>query len=251
MCQLVIVVICEVGEKYVRDLVEFVVSEIGMGCVEDKFVKNVVQVCGMSGVECFFLQVLIGDNGLILIENVFWDVVVLVILFINLVVIVINNVISLIVVGNSVIFVLYLVVKKVFQWVIMLFNQVIVVVGGLENLLVIVVNLDIEIVQCLFKFLGIGFLVVIGGEVVVEVVCKYINKCLIVVGVGNLLVVVDEIVDFVCVVQFIVKGVFFDNNIICVDEKVLIVVDSVVDELMCLMEGQYVVKLIVEQVQQL
>lgn len=55
MCQLVIVVICEVGEKYVRDLVEFVVSEIGMGCVEDKFVKNVVQVCGISGVECFFL----------------------------------------------------------------------------------------------------------------------------------------------------------------------------------------------------
>lgn len=66
--------------------------------------------------------------------------------FINLAVIVINNVISLIVVGNSVIFVLYLAVKKVFQWVIMLFNQVIVVVGGLENLLVIVVNLDIEIV---------------------------------------------------------------------------------------------------------
>lgn len=57
---------------------------------------------------------LIGDNGLILIENVFWGVVVLVMFFINLVVIVINNVISLIVVGNSVIFVSYSVVKKVF-----------------------------------------------------------------------------------------------------------------------------------------
>lgn len=171
-----------------------------MGCVDDKFVKNVVQVCGMLGVECLFLQVLIGDNGLMLIENVLWGVVVLVMLFINLVVMVINNVISLIVVGNSVVFVLYLVVKKVFQWVIIFFNQVVVVVGGLENLLVIVVNLDIEIVQWLFKYFGIGLLVVIGGEVVVDVVCKYINKCLIVVGVGNFLVVVDEIVDLLCVV---------------------------------------------------
>lgn len=113
MCQQVIQVICEVGEKYVCELVEFVVMEIGMGCVEDKFVKNVVQVCGMLGVECLILQVFIGDNGLMLIENVFWGVVVLVMLFINLVVMVINNVISLIVVGNSVVFVFYLVVKKV------------------------------------------------------------------------------------------------------------------------------------------
>ncbi|WP_256937907.1 hypothetical protein, partial [Enterobacter chuandaensis] len=38
--------------------------------------------------------------------------------------------------------------------------------------------------------------------------------------------------------QAIVKGASFDNNIICADEKVLIVVDSVADELMRLMEGQ-------------
>lgn len=57
---------------------------------------------------------LIGDNGLILIENVFWGVVVSVTFFINSAVIVINNVISLIVAGNSVIFVSYSAAKKVF-----------------------------------------------------------------------------------------------------------------------------------------
>ncbi|WP_369057820.1 aldehyde dehydrogenase family protein, partial [Escherichia coli] len=51
--------------------------------------------------------------------------------------------------------------------------------------------------------------------------------------------------------QSIVKGASFDNNIICADEKVLIVVDSVADELMRLMEGQHAVKLTAEQAQQL
>ncbi len=49
----------------------------------------------------------------------------------------------------------------------------------------------------------------------------------------------------------IVKGASFDNNIICADEKVLIVVDSVADELMRLMEGQHAVKLTAAQAEQL
>ena len=46
-------------------------------------------------------------------------------------------------------------------------------------------------------------------------------------------------------------GASFDNNIICADEKVLIVVDSVADELMRLMEGQQAVKLTAAQAEQL
>ena len=51
--------------------------------------------------------------------------------------------------------------------------------------------------------------------------------------------------------EAIVKGASFDNNIICADEKVLIVVDSVADELMRLMEGQQAVKLTAAQAEQL
>ncbi|MFT3309319.1 aldehyde dehydrogenase family protein [Klebsiella pneumoniae] len=51
--------------------------------------------------------------------------------------------------------------------------------------------------------------------------------------------------------QAVVKGASFDNNIICADEKVLIVVDSVADELMRLMEGQQAVKLTAAQAEQL
>ncbi|STF92916.1 ethanolamine utilization aldehyde dehydrogenase [Escherichia coli] len=74
---------------------------------------------------------------------------------------------------------------------------------------------------------------------------------LIAAGAGNPPVVVDETADLARAAQSIVKGASFDNNIICADEKVLIVVDSVADELMRLMEGQHAVKLTAEQAQQL
>ncbi len=62
---------------------------------------------------------------------------------------------------------------------------------------------------------------------------------------------VDETADLPRAAQAIVKGASFDNNIICADEKVLIVVDSVADELMRLMEGQQAVKLTAAQAEQL
>ncbi|MDU5727367.1 MAG: aldehyde dehydrogenase family protein, partial [Neisseria sp.] len=70
-------------------------------------------------------------------------------------------------------------------------------------------------------------------------------------GAGNPPVVVDETADLARAAQSIVKGASFDNNIICADEKVLIVVDSVADELMRLMESQHAVKLTEAQAEQL
>lgn len=122
--------------------------------------------------------------------------------------------------------------------------------GGPANLLVTVANPDIDTAQRLFKYPGIGLLVVTGGEAVVEAARKHTNKRLIAAGAGNP-PVVDETADLPRAAQAIVKGASFDNNIICADEKVLIVVDSVADELMRLMEGQQAVKLTAAQAEQL
>ncbi len=249
MRQLAIAAIREAGEKHARDLAELAVSETGMGRVEDKFAKNVAQARGTPGVECLSAQVLTGDNGLTLIENAPWGVVASVTPSTNPAATVINNAISLIAAGNSVIFAPHPAAKKVSQRAITLLNQAIVAAGGPENLLVTVANPDIETAQRLFKFPGIGLLVVTGGEAVVEAARKHTNKRLT--GAGNPPVVVDETADLARAAQSIVKGASFDNNIICADEKVLIVVDSVADELMRLMQGQNAVKLTAEQAQQL
>ncbi|WP_141122880.1 aldehyde dehydrogenase, partial [Salmonella enterica] len=141
--------------------------------------------------------------------------------------------------------------KKVSQRAITLLNQAVVAAGGPENLLVTVATPDIETAQRLFKYPGIGLLVVTGGEAVVDAARKHTNKRLIAAGAGNPPVVVDETADLPRAAQSIVKGASFDNNIICADEKVLIVVDSVADELMRLMEGQHAVKLTAAQAEQL
>ncbi|RQW02217.1 aldehyde dehydrogenase family protein, partial [candidate division KSB1 bacterium] len=54
-------------------------------------------------------------------------------------------------------------------------------------------------------------------------------------GPGNPPVVVDETADLERAAEFIIKGASFDNNIICVDEKELIAVDSITDNLIQIM----------------
>ncbi|EHW8109330.1 aldehyde dehydrogenase EutE [Salmonella enterica] len=244
MRQLAIHAIREAGEKHARELAELAVSETGMGRVDDKFAKNVAQARGTPGVECLSPQVLTGDNGLTLIENAPWGVVASVTPSTNPAATVINNAISLIAAGNSVVFAPHPAAKKVSQRAITLLNQAVVAAGGPENLLVTVANPDIETAQRLFKYPGIGLLVVDAAR-------KHTNKRLIAAGAGNPPVVVDETADLPRAAQSIVKGASFDNNIICADEKVLIVVDSVADELMRLMEGQHAVKLTAAQAEQL
>ena len=241
MRQQVIQAIREAGEKHARELAELAVTETGMGRVEDKFAKNVAQARGTPGVECLTPQVLTGDNGLTLIENAPWGVVASVTPSTNPAATVINNAISLIAAGNSVVFAPHPAAKQVSQRAITLLNQAVVAAGGPANLLVTVANPDIDTAQRLFKYPGIGLLVV----------TKHTNKRLIAAGAGNPPVVVDETADLPRAAQAIVKGASFDNNIICADEKVLIVVDSVADELMRLMEGQQAVKLTAAQAEQL
>ncbi|KAF1368654.1 aldehyde dehydrogenase family protein [Yokenella regensburgei] len=243
MRQLVIQAIRDAGEKHARELAELAVSETGMGRVEDKFAKNVAQARSTPGVECLSAQVLTGDNGLTLIENAPWGVVASVTPSTNPAATVINNAISLIAAGNSVVFAPHPAAKGVSQRTITILNQAIVAAGGPENLLVTVANPDIDTAQRLFKYPGIGLLVVTGGEAVVEAARKHTNKRLIAAGAGNPPVVVDETADLARAAQAIVKGASFDNNIICADEKVLIVVDAVADELMRLMAGQQAVNL--------
>ncbi|HII0487115.1 TPA: aldehyde dehydrogenase family protein, partial [Klebsiella pneumoniae] len=173
MRQQVIQAIREAGEKYARELAELAVTETGMGRVEDKFAKNVAQARGTPGVECLTPQVLTGDNGLTLIENAPWGVVASVTPSTNPAATVINNAISLIAAGNSVVFAPHPAAKKVSQRAITLLNQAVVAAGGPANLLVTVANPDIDTAQRLFKYPGIGLLVVTGGEAVVEAARKH------------------------------------------------------------------------------
>ncbi|ACZ78036.1 Aldehyde Dehydrogenase [Dickeya parazeae Ech586] len=249
--QQVIKAIRVAGERYAQVLAEMAVAETGMGRVVDKYIKNVSQARHTPGIECLSAEVLTGDNGLTLIENAPWGVVASVTPSTNPAATVINNAISMIAAGNSVVFAPHPSAKNVSLRTISLLNKAIVATGGPENLLVSVSDPNIETAQRLFRYPGIGLLVVTGGEAVVEAARRHTDKRLIAAGAGNPPVVVDETADIPKAARAIVKGASFDNNIICADEKVLIVVDSVADALLAEMQRNHAVLLTPAQTEQL
>ncbi|WP_228411734.1 aldehyde dehydrogenase family protein [Entomomonas moraniae] len=251
MRNLAIAAIRKAGEQYAKELAELAVAETGMGRVADKTTKNLAQARLTPGTECLRPEVVTGDNGLTLIENAPWGVVASVTPSTNPAATVINNAISMIAAGNSIVFAPHPAAKKVSQRTITVLNEAIIAAGGPANLLVTVADPNIETAQRLFKYPGIGLLVVTGGDAVVESARKHTDKRLIAAGAGNPPVVVDETADIEKAAQKIVFGASFDNNIICADEKVAIVVSCVADQLISAMQKHNAVLLTAEQAKKL
>ena len=251
MRNLVIEAIRKAGEQYARELAELAVAETGMGRVEDKIAKNISQARHTPGTECLAPQALTGDHGLTLIENAPWGVIASVTPSTNPAATVINNAISMIAAGNAIVFAPHPAAKKVSQRAITLLNEAIVAAGGPANLLVTVAVPNLETAQRLFRYPGIKLLVVTGGDAVVEAAREHTDKRLIAAGAGNPPAVVDETADIPKAARDIVYGASFDNNIICADEKEIIVVSSVCDQLKAEMKNNKAVELTVEQAQKL
>ncbi|WP_434778421.1 aldehyde dehydrogenase family protein [Neisseria sp. Ec49-e6-T10] len=247
----VVQAIRDAGEKHARELAELAVQETGMGRVDDKIAKNVAQARFTPGTECLSPEALSGDNGLTLIENAAWGVIASVTPSTNPAATIINNAISMVAAGNTVVFAPHPAAKKVSQRAISLINESIVAAGGPANVLTTVFKPNIETAQRLFRYPGIKLLVVTGGEAVVDSAREHTDKRLIAAGAGNPPTVVDETADIPRAARDIVYGASFDNNIICADEKEIIVVSSVCDQLKAEMKKNKAVELTAEQAKQL
>ncbi|MDR2819809.1 MAG: aldehyde dehydrogenase EutE [Desulfovibrio sp.] len=241
----------QTGERHARELAEQAVSETGMGRVEDKVFKNVSQSRLTPGPECLTPVALSGDKGLTLIENAPWGVIASVTPSTNPAATVINNAISMISAGNTVVFAPHPAAKKVSQRTISLLNEAVVAAGGPNNVVTTVAEPNIETAQRLFRYPGIHLLTVTGGEAVVHAARKHTDKRLIAAGAGNPPVVVDETADIARAARDIVWGASFDNNIICADEKEIIAVSCICDQLKDGMEKHKAVELSADQAKRL
>lgn len=251
MRELAVEAIRRAGVEHARELAELAVAETGMGRVEDKIAKNISQARHTPGVDCLTPRVLSGDKGLTLIENAAWGVIASVTPSTNPAATVINNAISMISAGNTVVFAPHPAAKKVSQLAVTRINEAVVAAGGPDNIVVTVAEPNIETAQKLFRYPGINLLVVTGGEAVVNEARKHTDKRLIAAGAGNPPVVVDETADIARAARDIVFGASFDNNIICADEKEIIVVDCVADQLKAEMKKHKAVELTREQADKL
>ncbi len=211
--------------------------ETGLGRYEDKLEKNLLVINKTPGIEDLEPVAWSGDRGLTLLERAPFGVIGSITPVTNPTATVINNTIAMIAGGNSVVFNAHPSAKECSARAIAVVNQAILEAGGPANLATGIANPTVESAQDLMKHPGTALTLVTGGGAVVHVAMQS-GKRAICAGPGNPPIVVDETADLDQAARDIIKGASFDNNIICIDEKTLIVVDSVADRLLAALRGQ-------------
>lgn len=223
-------------------LAEMAWQETGLGRVQHKVIKNRLVTEKTPGTESLQPTTTTGDHGLTLMEYAPFGVIGSITPTTNPTSTIICNTIGMVAAGNSVVFNVHPGAARCSMETIRLINQAVVSCGGPANLVTAVATPTIESAGELMHHKGINLLVVTGGPGVVKAGMQS-GKRSVSAGPGNPPVVVDETADIAKAARDIVYGAGFDNNIICVDEKEVFVVDCVADELLAAMksEGAYLV----------
>ncbi len=220
----------------VHDIAKLAVEETGLGKVDDKVGKNLLAAEKTPGTEDIIPKTYTGDYGFTLVEQAPYGVIGAITPSTNPSETVICNGIGMIAAGNSVVFNAHPGAKKVTQLTVRILNQAITEAGGPENLLCVISEPTMDTGKILMTHPKIRLLVVTGGPEIVRIAMGS-GKKVIAAGPGNPPVVVDETADIGNAAKCIVDGASFDNNVLCIAEKEVFVVDRVADQLIRSMVG--------------
>ena len=212
-------------------------EETGLGRVADKIVKNRLVTRKTSGTEVLTSQAVTGDDGLTLTEYAPYGVIGAITPTTNPTSTIICNTIAMVAAGNSIVFNVHPNARACSMANVRLIHEAITRVGGPANLVTAVATPTIESAQELMGHKGIRLLAVTGGSGVVRQAMTS-GKRAICAGPGNPPVVVDATADLDHAARGIIAGASFDNNIVCTDEKEVIAVERIVDDLLQCM-GQH------------
>ena len=206
-------------------------QETHIGRYEDKVLKNRLVTTKAPGPEDLEVQAVSGDAGMMVIEWAPFGVVGAITPVTNPTSTIINNTISIISAGNAVVFNAHPSAQACSAETIRLINRAIVAAGGPADLVTGVATPTIDTARALMTHPGVRVLLVTGGPAVVREALRT-DKRAITAGPGNPPAVVDQTADVERAGRDIVRGASFDNNLVCIDEKVVLVVDSVADRLL-------------------
>ena len=211
-------------------------EETGLGRYEDKIVKNRLVTERTAGIEDLAPTAITGDHGLTLIEPAPFGVIGAITPSTNPTSTIICNAIGMLAAGNAVVFCVHPLAKRCSMETVALLNEAITKNGGPPNLVTCLSDPSIETAQEVMRHPLIRLLVVTGGGAVVKAAMAS-GKRAICAGPGNPPVVVDETAHLEKAGRDIVLGASTDNNIICTDEKEVLVVDRAADALIKAMQA--------------
>ena len=203
-------------------------EETQVGRLDHK-VEKLQIVKKVPGIEWLNPYGMSGDHGITLEEFAPWGVVAAITPVTHSIPTIAGNIVSIVSAGNGVVFNAHPGGARCAATAVAYFNDVISQKVGIENLITIVEEPSIESFNALCGSKDVDLLCVTGGPGVVNAAMKS-GKRAICAGPGNPPVVIDESADIDLAARSIIQGGGYDNNLLCIGEKQVFVVDKVYDQ---------------------
>ncbi|MCG6919696.1 MAG: aldehyde dehydrogenase EutE [Acidobacteria bacterium] len=229
----IVEIIKRLCEDKKQELGQAELDETKIGRLEDKIAKleAIRDVIGVEGVRT---EARTDSSGLCLIEHAPWGVVGMVLPVTHSAPTLASNAINVIAAGNTAIFSPHPAGARVAARALQLFNREIRRATGVANVLTTMAEPSIEAAGQVFHHPDVALLCVTGGPGVVKAAMEA-GKRVIAAGPGNPPVVVDETACLDRAAESIIEGGGFDNNLLCISEKEVFVVESVFEGFMAAM----------------
>lgn len=202
------------------------------------------------GIEFMTSQAYTGNRGLAIVEHAPFGVIGAITPVTHSLPTITGNAVSMIASGNTLVVNPHPSGKRVAAEGVRRFNQAIYQDLGIDNLICVIAEPTLESADVIFNHRDVALICVTGGPAVARAALSA-NKRAIVAGPGNPPVVVDETADLDRAARSIIQGGSYDNNLLCIGEKEIFVVDSVCDALMQAMDRAGAVRLNNQQIDRL
>ncbi len=215
--------------EHSRSLAQLAVEDTKMGVVEHKVMKNEGGANLSPGVEDLSSEATTGDTGLLLVEYLPFGVINSITPTTNPTSTVINHAVIMLSAGNSIVFSPHPNAQVCTQETVKILNAAVVEAGGPPNMLTAVAEATLRRAKEIMDHPDIAMVVATGGGSVVRAALTSGKKA-IAAGPGNPPAIIDETADLREAAKNVILGNSFDNNLLCIGEKALFVVESVADE---------------------
>jgi aldehyde dehydrogenase len=153
-----------------------------------------------------------------------------------------GNIVNICAAGNSVVFNAHPSASRCAATAVRAYNEAIYRETGIENVVCVIEKPTLDSFNAICKNENTRLLLVTGGPMVVKA-AMMTGKRAICAGPGNPPVFVDDTCCLTRAAKAIISGAAFDNNLLCIGEKQVFVLESVADKLMQKMSENGAVKL--------
>jgi len=226
---------------------EVELAETKIGRLDHKIEK--LRICAdlVPGVEMLERMAFSGDFGLTIIDFAPWGVIGAVTPSTHSVPTITGNAINMLAAGNAIVFNTHPSACQVAALAIRAYNEAIFQETGIADLLTTVVKPTLQTFDAMCKHPDVKLLCVTGGPGVAAAAMKA-GKRAICAGPGNPPVVVDETACPDRAARCIIQGAGYDNNLLCIGEKEVFVVEAAADKLIAALKRAGAVQLSSSQV---